>query len=394
MSTEKLPSGIERRRNGYRYRWTEASSGERQYSPTYERLEDAKHLRLWVLQQDRKVFAEQIADGKFLQRTLEEAGELDKTFAACADGWLKERRSSGIKDSSFREYEWIVNRCASIANEPVDKLDATAMNALRDRLMRKYKPLTVLNTIRTARAIVGYAVANRIIVKDPAPRYRYGKGLHRTRVHRYLTGAEYLAIREAARDDTARLMFELMWHTGMRVGEVLGLRVEQVDLKDDEPSILINWTRRPNGGYGPTKSGKPRTAILDDVLADDLRKHLANTTPAKYVFPSRYKPQESWSHTGFRVNIWEKAIDGAIAAGGLSLREGRPTAHDLRHSFASHMLREHPLKDVSELLGHASEIITAEVYSHRVKVKDDRTKGTMRGVIAPAEKLASAHRPG
>lgn len=383
MSATKLPQGIEKRPTGYRYRWVEPTSKLRQYGPTGP-LDEAVHLRLWVMAQGREVLGSstKIAKGAYLR---EEVGQgTDNTFLTCSQGWMQEQSGTEAKESSLREYQWTINRCESIFSLGVSELTAPRMNKLKAVLQKKYKPLTVRNTIRMVRAIVKYALDNRVITKDPAPRFKYGKGLERTRKHRYLTPTEYLALRAAARDDTVRLMFDCMMYTGMRVGEMLGMRVEQLFLDESQPYILIDHARRPNGGYGGTKSGKSRPALIDQNLAEALRKHCENTRPTLFVFPSRYRPQHSWSHGGFTKTAWNQAVDRAIENSGLSLRSGRPTPHDLRHSFAAWMLEKWPLNVVSELLGHSSPIITAEVYSHRVAQKEDRTVLTIGDALAAA----------
>ncbi len=390
-NTTTIPKGISRHGEAWRYRWTHPEGG-RETGPSFEDLEECKSFRFWVVREGgnvRMATDPRLAVAPWKREDGSADGTIDKTFKTSAEAWLNEQEGTQTKAQSIREYGWTINRCASIFGHDCDKLTAAEMNKLKDRLAKKYAPLTVRNTIRLVRAVVKFARDHKVIDRDPAPRYKYGKGVERKRKHRYLTPAEYLLIREHAPNDMVRLMMDVMIHTGMRVGEMLGLRAEQLYLDEEQPYILIDWARRPNGGYGLPKSGKSRTANIEPALAMALREWVKQTRPTNYVWPSRYRPQHSWTHCWFIKTQWKPMIDRAVAAG-FEPRAGRPTPHDLRHSFASWMLKRFDLKTVSELLGHASPTITAEVYAHRVRAKYDQTVGVIGALFADAEQSVVA----
>jgi integrase len=174
---------------------------------------------------------------------------------------------------------------------------------------------------------------------------------------------------EVARDDRLYAAFVLLMTTGMRRGEVLGLRWFDVDFDDSSLSVANTWTTTAKGHRvaGPPKTLKSRRQVyLDPATVDALRSHRARQneerlaagpawdTDCKYVFTDelggRFDP-ETFSKL-FRRN-----------AAQADLPEIR--LHDLRHSYATLALKAgiHP-KVVSEQLGHATVGITLDLYSH------------------------------
>jgi len=137
-------------------------------------------------------------------------------------------------------------------------------------------------------------------------------------------------------------MIETVYATGLRVSEVIRLRVEDLDL---ERGCL-----RATG-----KGRKQRLVPLGDVAADLLRLYLAER-PAKAgpLFLTRLG--RGMTRQGF----W-KLLGAYARAAGI---RGRVHPHRLRHSFATHLLaRGADLRAVQAMLGHA-DISTTEIYTH------------------------------
>ncbi len=174
---------------------------------------------------------------------------------------------------------------------------------------------------------------------------------------------------DVARDHRLFAAFVLLMTTGMRRGEVLGLRWFDVDFDDNSLSVANTWTTTAKGHRvsGPPKTLKSRRQVyLDPATVDALRSHRARQneerlaagpawdTDCKYVFTDelggRFDP-ETFSKLFRRY------------AAQADLPEIR--LHDLRHSYATLALKAgiHP-KVVSEQLGHATVGITLDLYSH------------------------------
>jgi len=150
---------------------------------------------------------------------------------------------------------------------------------------------------------------------------------------------------QAMRD---RAMFELLYATGMRVSELIRLKLNQIEL---ESGFCIVH------GKGDKSRLVPIGDAAKDMLADYLgtaRQSLLRAEKSDYVFlTSRGGPmtrQAFWA----RVKKW--AIEAGVGKG--------VSPHVFRHSFATHLLNHGAdLRAVQAMLGH-SDISTTEVYTH------------------------------
>ena len=153
----------------------------------------------------------------------------------------------------------------------------------------------------------------------------------------------------AAADPTWRPLIVTALRTGARIGELLALRWEDVDLKAARVTIRRTlW----NGHEGSPKGGKSRTVPLgDDVLA-------ALTAHCHLRGPHVFCTEDGGRLTHSMV---KDVVPNACRRAGLAKRL---TMHGLRHTFASHLvMRGVTLVAVKELLGHA-QISTTMRYAH------------------------------
>jgi integrase/recombinase XerD len=143
-------------------------------------------------------------------------------------------------------------------------------------------------------------------------------------------------------------LLEVLYATGLRVSELLGLRLQDLNL---EVGFVV--------AYG--KGKKERLVPLGDVAQERLKTYLGGVRPAlckagkvPYLFLNRSGKRLS------RQGFWKKLYRYALAAGISS----PVTPHVLRHSFATHLLeRGADLRSLQLLLGHAS-ISTTQIYTH------------------------------
>lgn len=157
---------------------------------------------------------------------------------------------------------------------------------------------------------------------------------------------------EAIRNPKHRVLLVTAYAAGLRVSELVALRVEDVDSER-----MVIQVRQ-------SKGNKDRLVMLSPVLLEELRSYVRWARPRGWLFPG----QDPARHLTARSV--QKACQRAREAAGLGKRV---TVHTLRHSFATHLLEAGTdLRLVQTLLGHAS-IRTTAIYTH---VSEERLQGT------------------
>ncbi len=154
-----------------------------------------------------------------------------------------------------------------------------------------------------------------------------------------------------------KAMLELLYATGLRVSELVNLQLNQIDFENDLLQIL---------GKGKKERISPFSDIANKymkIYIETYRNLLLKKKDSDYVFINNFG--NKISRQGFFKNLKMIAKKQGIK------KEISP--HTLRHSYATHMLKNGAdLRIIQELLGH-SDIGTTEIYTHVVneKLKSD-----------------------
>jgi len=191
---------------------------------------------------------------------------------------------------------------------------------------------------------------------------------------------------EAAGEDRLEALYVLAIHTGMRQGELLALRWQDVDLENAVASVRRTLTR--SGGkvvFGEPKTKKSRRSIrLTPQAVEALRAHLKRQLQDIEILGDRYQDQGLvfTTNTGAPINpsnLRQRNFAPLLKQAGLP----RIRFHDLRHTCATLLLSRgvHP-KFVQELLGHATIAITLDTYSHVMPSMGDATAKAMEDALA------------
>jgi integrase/recombinase XerD len=186
------------------------------------------------------------------------------------------------------------------------------------------------------------------IVASPRTRPPLPNVLSVAEVDRLLTTAEEEANAEApaAKHETALRLYvllELLYATGMRVSELVGLR--RAAVMRDASFLTITG-----------KGNKERVVPVNDRARDAVKAWLAQVPAGRFLFPASGED----GHLSRQVF----GRDLKALAGRAGIASARVAPHVLRHAFASHLLQGGAdLRVVQTLLGHA-DISTTQIYTH------------------------------
>lgn len=176
---------------------------------------------------------------------------------------------------------------------------------------------------------------------------------------------------QAARGDRLEALYVLALTSGMRLGELLALTWRHVDLEAGTLKVNASLQRVGTGPDG-WQSSEPKTMhsrrqiALTPMAVAALRAHRARQLSERMLVGDLWKGGDLvfCDAVGWRLNaqsLTRSAYRRMLERAGLTRRR----FHDLRHSAATLMLKAGvPLKVVSEMLGHTTIAITADVYGH------------------------------
>lgn len=159
-----------------------------------------------------------------------------------------------------------------------------------------------------------------------------------------LTKDEIFALLEALNNKKSRMMISLVYATGMRVSEITGLKINDLDFDDK-----IGHVRQGKGK-------KDRIFNIPLFLIAKLKKYAENQKEYgnEYLFPGRTGKQMSDRNV-------QKIVKNAGEKAGI---KKEVHTHTLRHSFATHLLENDvDIRKIQELLGH-SDLSTTQIYTH------------------------------
>jgi integrase/recombinase XerD len=253
-----------------------------------------------------------------------------------------------------------------LARIGVEDLGAVTEGTVADFLVRlregdgDHPPLSSTSAARTVVAVRGFhkfAVADGLAtsdpasgVKPPAPAKRLPKALPLADVEAILEAAGAPGTTLALRD---RALLEVLYGTGARISEAVGLDVDDLDMVDG--TVLL---RGKGGKERLVPVGSYAREAVDAYLVRGRPELVANGSAARATTGGALFLNARGGRLS-RQSAWAVLVKAAERAG--VTRDVSP--HTLRHSFATHLLDGGAdVRVVQELLGHAS-VTTTQVYT-------------------------------
>jgi integrase len=297
-------------------------------------------------------------EGKVSERVAEAIKNRDAgvdsenmTVGGYMDRWLIAIRNT-VRVGTWKQYEMIVRLHIkpTLGNTKLEKLNALQIQSFyRERLDAglsarrvQYAHVTIHKSLKDAVRwrLVPFNVADAITPPRP----------HKPEITP-LSAEQVKTLLAAARGDRLESLYVLAVTTGMRIGEMFGLKWADVNL--EAGTVQVRRTVAADGAINPPKTSSGRRTIRLSKLATHALSRQPRT--AEWVFASAAGTPINVCN--FHKNSWKPLLDRGKLP---SIR-----FHDLRHTAATLMLsRGVPVKVVSEMLGHADVSTTLSIYAH------------------------------
>jgi integrase/recombinase XerD len=264
-----------------------------------------------------------------------------------------ERRLSAHTVEAYSRDLQLLGEFAAARGSPLAALDRAGVEAFIRQLMAEGRaPRSVARVVASVRSFYRYLVVHHGLEASPADAVRapravrtLPKSLSPDEVEALLTAPDVRSPR-GLRD---RAMIELLYATGLRVSELVGLRPADVNLEEGLLKTI-------------GKGRKERLVPIGDEARDWVARYVREARPE--LLGRRAAPHlfvNARGGTGLtRIGFW-KVLRGYAMPLGLARRL---SPHVLRHSFATHLL-DHgaDLRAIQVMLGHA-DLSTTQIYTH------------------------------
>jgi integrase len=359
-----------------------AKKGKQYYAVVYEGLDPAtgKERRRWMPAGPRRSDAERLVTDLVKRRNDGQRTSGDKTTLGeyLTDKWLPLQRAR-LRPSTYDSYRRNIKLhiIPALGRMPLHKLIPEDLDSFYARLLadgrRDGKPggLSV-KTVRLIHLVLHKALSDALrkssvirnvaTVADP-PKLSSAK----RSAMRVWTAEQLRTFLGQIRDDRAYAALFVSSHTGMRRGEILGLRWSDVHLDEARLSVhqaLVSVAYSMHLSDVKTGNGR-RTIDLDERTVAVLRIWRKKQAEEKLLLGSGYHDQDLVFCRAdgdlLHPDLFSQTFDRAVGKSGLP----GVTLHDLRHTHASLLLKAGvPVKVVSERLGHSNPGFTMSVYQH------------------------------
>ncbi len=310
----------------------------------------------------KKAFEQQLAQGI-------ESLDGEQSVKTFLERWLTDVQKGAVRTSTYESYEQVLrNRVyPHLGKLKLSKVTGQHIQALYGELTKDgLSPASVVRTHAILHKAFRQAVRWRIIPRNPVDE------VQRPRIPRHemktLTVEQVRALVDAASNPLWRALFALAGTHGLRRGEALAVRWNDIDLVVGTLSVVRTLHHPKGGGFEfsepKTKNGRRKIRLAQHVLSE-LKAHRTEQLAHRLAVGELWADEDLVFANEFGRPLGEDKVTEnfhrALERAGLP----RVRFHDLRHTAATNMmaLGVHA-KVVQETLGHGNVGITLDIYSH------------------------------
>ena len=331
-----------------------------------------------------------------LRRAIEETKGLDivkagqYTLGQWMDVWFENYAKMKVRPSSHQTYKGHINNHIKphVGNIPLSKLTSLDLQKLYkmlltegriDRIESKNQPKGLsAKTVRNINQIISSALTRakeqKLLSSNPAESCALPKVEHREM--KTLPVEQLNSFLREAKESGVYEMYYIELATGLRRGELLGLKWDDIDIINGTIRVQ-RQVARIDGEIveAPLKTKNSyRTVSIGADAIEVLKGQKKKVGDSKYVFPS---PNGGPISPDSVLNMLHRVLE----------RAGLPKIrfHDLRHTFATLALQNGvDIKTVSGMLGHFSAGFTLDTYAHVTTAAQREAANTMGNVLSGA----------
>ena len=341
------------------------------YYPVLEldRDPDGKRRQKWLQGFSTKVEAE-----KYLTKILADNPDVDfvetkkQTVCEYFTKWL-ELKQSQIRPGTYRQYAWLVNKhiIPSLGHFELTKLRAEHIEDFYTELQanENISDRSILHAHRIIHQALDRALQREQISRNvalavipPRPESVEMKVWSEEQLTTFLN---------AAKTSRYAFAFLMLASTGMRPGELLALRWQDVDQERGKVSInrAFSYTGKGYKVEAPKTAAGRRTIDLPPSVSEQLKRHRETQSEVRKKAASIWHDEDLVICTGVGTPVLQHNLRMLFLRISERAKLTRIRMYDLRHTHATIMLSHnvHP-KIVQERLGHADISVTLNTYSH------------------------------
>jgi integrase len=241
-------------------------------------------------------------------------------------------------------------------------------------------------------SVLSTAVVWQIILSNPCERVKPPKVARKE--SKYLEENDLERLLEILdslpdKDSQNALMIKILVFTGLRKGEICGLKFEDVDFDNHTINVKRNLLYLPGKGVfedTPKNESSIRKISVSGNIIQLLRQHKISHMKKEIMVG------DQWNETGYIFTAWNGSPlhPDTISAWFRKLVKyydlPNVSIHSLRHTSATMLLMNGlPVKAVSSRLGHTNAVTTSQIYSHALQSVDKQAAEIMDGIMAGGE---------
>lgn len=294
--------------------------------------------------------------GTFIEPSKQKYGEF-------IDSWHSNRENKVSKNTQDT-YKWMIGKHIkpNLGHFRLDKLNSLAIDNFYTKLQKEGLSSATIRKIHTIiRSSLEYAKDYQLIQRNPAAVVKPPAVRHQN--IDVWEEKQMIQFLEHVKDEYDYIVYHLALYTGMRKGEILGLKWSDVDFMANKIRIMRSYSKT---GFSEGKTASARRVIdIDEDTVNELIKRKKVVSENKLRLGKDYNDMDMVICRAMGEPIDVRNVNRRFDKFVERAKLKRIRFHDMRHTHATLMLKMGvPVKVVSERLGHSKVEMTLNTYTH------------------------------